>query len=46
VEGVTGKYFEKKKPVTPDKGAREPDVQRRLWEASEALVKASAAAAA
>ncbi len=46
VEKVTGKYFEKRKPVTPGKGARDPEVGRRLWEASEAMVAKSATAAA
>jgi NAD(P)-dependent dehydrogenase (short-subunit alcohol dehydrogenase family) len=46
VEGVTGKYFKNKKPVSPHKAASDPETRRRLWEASEKLVEKSAAQAA
>jgi NAD(P)-dependent dehydrogenase (short-subunit alcohol dehydrogenase family) len=46
VEKVTGKYFDKKKPVAYDKRADDPAIRRRLWEISEQLVAASAKAAA
>ena len=45
VEGVTGKYFIKKKAVLPSAQARDADVARRLWDASEALTAGSAASA-
>jgi NAD(P)-dependent dehydrogenase (short-subunit alcohol dehydrogenase family) len=45
VEGVTGKYFFNRRPVTPSRQARDPETGRRLWEASERLVARSAAAA-
>ncbi len=38
VEGVTGKYFKKCKPVTPSREARDPAVMTRLWDVSEELV--------
>lgn len=37
VEGVTGGYFVRRKPVTPSRAARDDAVARRLWEASEEL---------
>jgi NAD(P)-dependent dehydrogenase (short-subunit alcohol dehydrogenase family) len=37
VEGVTGGYFIRKKQRTPPRQARDPEVRRRLWEASEQL---------
>ncbi len=45
VEGVTGKYFEKKRAVEPSKTARDPELGRRLWAVSEEMVAKSAAAA-
>jgi len=38
VEGVTGKYFVKKKEVTPSDVAQETAVAERLWQESEALL--------
>ena len=38
VDGVTGGYFNRKKPQAPPAQARDAAVRRRLWEASEALV--------
>jgi NAD(P)-dependent dehydrogenase (short-subunit alcohol dehydrogenase family) len=46
VEKVTGKYFDKKKPVEVDPAARNPETARRLWAVSQALTEKSAAAAA
>ena len=37
VEGVRGRYFEKRRPIEPNPIARDPAVARRLWEASESL---------
>ena len=45
VEGLTGGYFIRKKPAKPSREARDPEVARRLWEASEALTGAPAVAA-
>lgn len=38
VEGVTGGYFYKCKPVAPSKVARDDAAARRLWEMSERMV--------
>ena len=38
VEGVTGKYFVKKKAVAPSDAAQETAVAERLWQVSEALL--------
>jgi NAD(P)-dependent dehydrogenase (short-subunit alcohol dehydrogenase family) len=40
VEGVSGQYFVRCRRHTPSKGARDPDVARRLWDLSEQLVDA------
>lgn len=45
VEGVTGKYFDKRKPARADRRMEDAAVRRRLWELSEALVARSTAAA-
>lgn len=37
VESVTGGYFIRKKQRPPPRQARDPEVRRRLWEASERL---------
>jgi hypothetical protein len=37
VEGVTGKYFVKKKAVTSSAESQNPAIARRLWEVSEQL---------
>ncbi len=37
VEGITGQYFEKQKPVTPSRAARDEEAARRLWEVSEEM---------
>ena len=42
VEGVTGKYFEKKKAVSPSARASDPAFARALWEKTEAAVTKSA----
>ncbi len=38
VEGVTGKYFTKSREARPSPRARDPEMARKLWEASERLV--------
>jgi NAD(P)-dependent dehydrogenase (short-subunit alcohol dehydrogenase family) len=38
VEGVTGEYFVKCKPVQPKRQARDPEAAERLWRVSEELV--------
>lgn len=45
VEGVTGKYFIRKKVAKTSAEAADPAVARRLWEVSERLTHASAVAA-
>lgn len=45
VEGVTGKYFIRKKVAKTSSEAADPAVARRLWEVSEQLTHASAVAA-
>ena len=42
VEGVTGKYFNKKKAVAPAKQARDVEAGKRLWALSEQLTAKSA----
>ncbi len=37
--GVTGKYFERRRPVAPAEAARDPQAASRLWRESEALVE-------
>ena len=37
VEGVTGKYFDKKKPVKSSKESYDTAVAQRLWQVSEQL---------
>ncbi len=44
VEGVTGRYFTKRKDVEPTKLAQDDGAARRLWELSESLVGATARA--
>lgn len=39
VEGVTGQYFEKRKPVRSSAVSYDESVARRLWEVSESLVE-------
>jgi NAD(P)-dependent dehydrogenase (short-subunit alcohol dehydrogenase family) len=46
VEGVTGKYWSKKKAISPNRQASDPETGKLLWTLSEALVAKSAAAAA
>ncbi|GAB4534736.1 MAG: hypothetical protein Fur0018_24730 [Anaerolineales bacterium] len=38
VDGVSGEYFIKRKPVSPAPQAQDRDLARRLWEASAAKV--------
>jgi NAD(P)-dependent dehydrogenase (short-subunit alcohol dehydrogenase family) len=45
VEGVTGKYFDKKKAIAPDALAGDAEARRRLWAISEALTAPRPAAA-
>jgi NAD(P)-dependent dehydrogenase (short-subunit alcohol dehydrogenase family) len=45
VAGVTGKYFDKKKPRETSREALDPETARRLFEVSEALTAKSAARA-
>ena len=42
LEGVTGKYFEKKSPVAPSQLAQDEALARRLWDLSARLVKLDA----
>jgi len=42
LDGVTGKYFEKKRPVAPAPLAEDKALARRLWEVSARLVKLDA----
>jgi len=44
VERVTGKYFDKKKAIEPDRLAGDAEARRRLWAISEDLTARSAAA--
>jgi NAD(P)-dependent dehydrogenase (short-subunit alcohol dehydrogenase family) len=44
VEGVSGEYFADRKPATSSSEARDDEMARRLWEASQALVSVSRAA--
>ncbi len=44
VEGVTGQYFVKRKIAQPSAAARDDAAAKQLWEASEALNQANAAA--
>jgi len=37
VADVTGRYFYRRKPIDPSREARDPDLARRLWEASERM---------
>ena len=37
VEGVTGEYFIKNRPIKPPRNARDPEVARRLWDVSARL---------
>jgi NAD(P)-dependent dehydrogenase (short-subunit alcohol dehydrogenase family) len=39
VAGVTGKYFDKKKPVSPSKRAQDVSFRKKLWAATERLAK-------
>ena len=45
VEGVTGKYFDKCKPVNPSREAQDKDEAHKLWEVTEKLVSLSPARA-
>ena len=36
-DGLTGQYFQKRRPIDPNPIARDPAVARRLWDASETL---------
>jgi hypothetical protein len=38
LEGVTGKYFDRDKPVAPAPLARDEALARRLWEVSAKMV--------
>jgi NAD(P)-dependent dehydrogenase (short-subunit alcohol dehydrogenase family) len=38
LHSVSGQYFAKCKPATPSRTARNPEVSRRLWKASEAML--------
>jgi NAD(P)-dependent dehydrogenase (short-subunit alcohol dehydrogenase family) len=42
LDGVTGKYFEKKRPVVPAPLAQDQALARRLWDVSARLVKLDA----
>jgi NAD(P)-dependent dehydrogenase (short-subunit alcohol dehydrogenase family) len=39
VEGVSGRYFAKRRPIAPSRDALDPAAARRLWEISEDLVR-------
>jgi NAD(P)-dependent dehydrogenase (short-subunit alcohol dehydrogenase family) len=43
VKGITGKYWEKKKPLKSNKASYDVDVQNRLWEVSAQLTGLTAA---
>ncbi|KAG2482771.1 hypothetical protein HYH03_018311 [Edaphochlamys debaryana] len=43
VEGVTGKYFDKCRPVTSSPASYDKSVQQRLWQVSEELTAATRA---
>ncbi len=43
VDGVTGKYYVRRKPRTPTRAAQSTEDAKRLWDVSEELVKPSAA---
>ena len=45
VEGVSGKYFDKKKPARSTRASYDEATQKRLWELSERLVDEARAAA-
>lgn len=40
VEGVSGQYFQDKKPIHSQPDSYDPAIARRLWEISEELTKA------
>lgn len=42
VEGVNGRYFSECRPVEPSAPARDPDVQRKLWDVSAEMTGISA----
>jgi NAD(P)-dependent dehydrogenase (short-subunit alcohol dehydrogenase family) len=42
VEGVSGRYFKRKKPVEPSRAARDREEQKKLWTVSEELTGAPA----
>lgn len=42
VAGVSGRYFVNRRPVEPSERARDPEMAKQLWEASEALTRSSA----
>ena len=42
VEGITGQYFEKKHPIQSRPQTYDPDVQERLWKASEQMANIKA----
>jgi retinol dehydrogenase 14 len=46
VEGVTGKYFAKKKPINSQRESHDEGIRRRLWEVSEKLTGLGSASAA
>jgi len=39
VDGVTGRYFERRRPIAPNPVARDASVARRLWNLSESLTR-------
>jgi NAD(P)-dependent dehydrogenase (short-subunit alcohol dehydrogenase family) len=46
VEKISGKYFDKKKVVSPDGRADDPALRRRFWDISASMVAQSASVAA
>ncbi|CAA9293122.1 MAG: hypothetical protein AVDCRST_MAG11-268, partial [uncultured Gemmatimonadaceae bacterium] len=44
VEGVTGRYFRRRRPARSSSGSYDPDAARRLWELSEAMTRDGAVA--
>ncbi len=40
VEGVSGGYFKDRAPIRPSDAARDPESARRLWEASDQMLRA------
>ena len=44
VEGVTGRYFRRRRPARSSSASNDPDAARRLWELSEAMTRPASVA--